>query len=552
MSRKSSHSPSPHRGPLLFLFATWGTFFVALFGRMMLFRPDGLYMGHNVVWSDWALHVALAQRFATLPVADWFVTHPLYAGGKLTYPFVVNMISGLLMRIGTPLTWAFAIPSIVCVFAFIAGVYFLFFHLLRSRAQAVVGIFLFFLSAGMGFVPFLRDVFTHHNWASLAYPPQDFSRLGQLSWETSNAITGMILPQRALLLGMTIGVWALAAIIKVFGRKKEPSDGWLLMLAGAGIGLLPITHPHSLISIAIILLVIFVSYRTAWQRWLFLGFPAALIGIPLYLKFVGGGIENPHFFSLSLGWTATSFGGWFAQWFWQWGLTLPLAGISMWILWRFGNGVSRSFFLGCFVLFLVGNIVQFQPIAWDNSKVFLWSYLGFCGLTAAFLVGLWRSHGLVRPLAVALLITLTATGLLEMIRLQRVDQHTYLVTSQEDINLGEQIREETYTTDRFLTAPVHNHFITLWAVRPILLGYTAWVYNYGFNYAQREADVKSIYTGTTDAISLLRDYGVSYVVIGPAEKNAFTVNEDFFSSRFPVAFKNSQNTVYDTRKVLAH
>lgn len=549
MSRKKP-SPLSHRAPLLLLFGTWGTFFVALFARMITIRPDGLYMGHNVVWSDWALHIALAQRFALLPTADWFMTHPLYAGGKLTYPFVVNLISGLLMRAGVPLTWAFAVPSILCVLAFITGLYFLFYYLLRSRTQSVVAIFIFFLSAGMGFVPFLREVITNNNWALFAYPPQDYSRLGQLSWETSNVITGMILPQRALLLGMTIGVWAMAATVKVLSRKKEPLDWLLLTFAGIGIGLLPITHPHSLIAMMVILGVIFVTYRTEWQRWFFLGAPAALIGIPLYLKFVGGGIENEHFFSLAWGWTATGFGGWFAQWFWQWGLTLPLATISMIILWRFGNGISRSFFLGCFALFGLANIVQFQPIAWDNAKIFLWAYLGFCGLASAFLIGLWRSHGIVRPLAVAFFVMVTATGMLEMIRLQRVDQHTYIVTSQEDMNLADLIREETYTTDRFLTAPSHNHFITLWAVRPILLGYTAWVYNYGFNYTQREADVKAMYTGTTDAISLLRDYHVSYVVVGPAEKNVFTINEAFFSSRFPVAFKNSKNTVYDTRKVL--
>jgi hypothetical protein len=58
------------------------------------------------------------------------------------------------------------------------------------------------------------------------------------------------------------------------------------------------------------------------------------------------------------------------------------------------------------------------------------------------------------------------------------------------------------------------------AGRPVLHGFITWPWSHGYDFAERDADVKTIYTGASQAVELLRYYGVEYVYFGAAEENA--------------------------------
>ena len=90
----------------------------------------------------------------------------------------------------------------------------------------------------------------------------------------------------------------------------------------------------------------------------------------------------------------------------------------------------------------------------------------------------------------------------------------------------------------------------IWGLRPILLGYTAWALNYGFNYQQRELDMRVMFLGGLETEELLKKYQISYVVIGPTEIYDLNANEDYFSLSFPVTFQNQNYRIYDTRSIL--
>src|SRR3989344_5604138 len=103
MWRLLQKSIKGHLGYLLFLILTLGSYFSIVFWKILNFKPDGLYAGHVNVWSDWSLHIAIANIFAFKSPQYWFSYHPLYAGGKFTYPFLADFISGMLMRLGISL-----------------------------------------------------------------------------------------------------------------------------------------------------------------------------------------------------------------------------------------------------------------------------------------------------------------------------------------------------------------------------------------------------------------------------------------------------------------
>ena len=517
-------------------------------------RPEGLYVGHENVWSDWALHISMVNTFAFKNPQYWFSYHPLYAGGQMTYPFLTNFISGMLIRIGMPLPMSLILPSIIFFLALIMGMYFLWFLLLRSKFQAVIATSIFFLSSGPGFLTFLKQFIESPMLNPVSYLVKEFSRLPEYGWNGGNVVTAILLPQRSFLLGMTMGVWAIlglgTALIKdYFGLKQRRTT---MVIAGIIAGIMPISHMHSFIVVIMISFFLCLDSFRNWRLILWYIIPAGIISSFLYFTFIHGGIETSSFFSKLIGWVAKDgLWGWIIMWIRIWGVMLPAAIFSFIFVHKRMSSLAIAFFTASFFIFIVGNLFLFQPIQWDNAKLFAWAYFGFSGLVTFLIADLWNKKiNSARFFALIILITVIFTGVLELGLLQRVSEHTYQVTSQDDIRLGLKIREETEPLARFLTAPQHNHFVMIWGLRPILLGYTAWALNYGFNYQQRELDMRVMFLGGLETEELLKKYQISYVVIGPTEIYDLNANEDYFSLSFPVTFQNQNYRIYDTRSIL--
>lgn len=536
-----------HRVSLLLLYGTWGTYFVVLFSRIIRFTQEGLVLGHVNVWSDWALHIGMAHIFASKPPSLWFAYHPMYAGGKFTYPFVTNLVSGLLMRLGLPLELAFILPSIAFVLLLLLGLYALGYIVLRSQRQSLVALSLFFLSAGMGFFGWVRDIIADPSLAQLLYPLKEYSRFDQFQWYSGNVIVGMLLPQRSFLLGLTMAVWILVILFRLLGVRDQRQYHLLSVMAGVGAGLLPIVHTHSFMAVVLISVLACFSQLHAWRSWIWFALPASLVSLMCVSIFIIGGIESSEFMRWSLGWTNTKgVIGWLSQWWLQWGLMLPLALVGLGLTWKSATLPYRVMVMSAVILFCVGNVVLFQPIPWDNAKLFLWAYLGFSFAATSLLAHWWQYRGWGRVVVILATFFLVATGTLEVIRLQAIDRNSFLETARSEIIVGDTIRSTTDPQAIFLTAPVHNHFVMVWGARPILMGYPAWVMNYGFLYHEREQDMQRMYEGR-DAEALLARYNITYVVIGPDERRHFMVNDAFYEQYEPPAFRSSTTRIYKVR-----
>jgi hypothetical protein len=504
----------------------------------------------------------MVNIFAYKNPQDWFAYHPIYADGKFTYGFLTNFISGMLIRAGFSLDLALILPSLLYIFSLLLGMYSLFNLVLRSQSQGLVAISLFFLSSGLGFIDFIVQLIQDHslnNFLNLSFFEQtlDYTRQEQYQWYSGNVIVGMLLPQRAFLLGITLAIWALVGILYVFldDPKNQQEHQLILFISSLLSGILAITHMHSLIALFFILIPVFIVSYQQWQKSLFYYIiPTTIFALTLYLIFISGGIESSKFMRWTPGWASQGgFGGWMMMWLKLWGLMIPVAVFGFSRL----SGRSpeiKAFFFGFFLLFGVANLITFQPIPWDNSKLFLWVYLGFSGLAAKSLSLTWTAKTqwkIIDKLSVIfLVIILSFSGFLELVRLQT--SNYLLITSNDDIRLGIKIRERTDTLARFLTATSHNHLIMVWAARPIFMGYTAWVANFGFLYEQREKDLKLMFKGSENTANLLKKYRISYVVIGPSELNDFQANEEYYQSHFPLAFQNQHYRIYDVRSLWSH
>lgn len=539
----------PHARHLFFLLSSFGLYFFLLFKNVFIFTDEGFYVNHVHVWSDWSLHIAMANIFALKDPGDWFAYHPFFAGGKFTYAFLTNLVSGLLMRAGVPLAPAFIVPSITYVLLLIIGLYFVYYLVLKSRGAAALGVSLFFLSAGPGFFRFFKDLAQDPSWQRFLFPTQDFSRLEEYQMYAGNFVNGMLLPQRAFLLGMTIAVWVLVGFLVVL-RKPANSryNRVILFLTGTLAGILPIAHMHSLIVLVITTgLISFVNFKR-WRELVWFVAPAALISSFFFFNFVYGGIENPEFMIIHLGWTAEqNLVAWLIMWWRIWGVALVTGIAGLWFLRKEGN-VSMPFFVGLWFVFALANIVIFQPIWWDNTKLFLWVYIGIAGSSALLLVKLWQNTLPYKLLSLALFLMLSLTGAIELGRLQQLENNKVFFATYQEINLGKKIREQTDSRAVFLTNTAHNHPVMLWGVRSISMGYTAWALNFGFDYQPREQAIRTIYQGGAETNDLLKELKIDYIVIGPGEQSSMNANQAYFDKHFPIFMKDGAYTIYTVPK----
>jgi hypothetical protein len=85
--------------------------------------------------------------------------------------------------------------------------------------------------------------------------------------------------------------------------------------------------------------------------------------------------------------------------------------------------------------------------------------------------------------------------------------------------------------------------------RPVLRSATPWLWSHGYEFRQRESDVRRIYAGTVDAAELLRFYHVDYVYLGDAERSDVKANDAFFDANLPAIYHSQTITIYDARKL---
>lgn len=507
-----------------------------LLPHLLWIDSDGVWVGQEHLWSDWPWHIAMMRQLAE---GTW--THPLIAGEPLRYPFAMALLSAGLLKLGASIQHAFLLPILPLWFLLLAGMHKFWTQHFKNPWLALLPIFLFFCSAGPGVLNWFADI-RMQGLDALFFPPKEYGRALEewnYQWYSGNYLVGMILPQRAFLPGMTLTVWLLCGLQAARTRKH-----WLLL--GLGAGCMPIVHMHSSLALLVFGAALLWPHRSRWREWSLAFVPGALLAIILYASFLHSTTPYPNFVQLQIGYQASNLLDWLLMWWRFWGFALPATLLGWFFL---PKGSSRRIILAAAMLFLIANLVLFQPIAWDNSKVFLWAYFGFCGAMTSLVALLWRQSKSGKILSGLLLLLLTLTGIAELLRLTHTQHNLAQVISATDLRLAERIHAETPAGSRFLTSmDIAN--AALWAGRPIFLGFGGWMSNFGFDHTEREADLKTMFAGIENAKKLLEKYHIDYVMIGPGERYNWQVNENWYKKNYPLVIQVEDRSVYQIKNML--
>lgn len=502
----------------------------AVFDRAMLEDTGGIGTGVDHNLGDLPFHIGVITGFAhggNLPPE-----HTELAGAPLTYPILADFAAALLVKSGMGLREALLAENLALAWA-LAGLMFRFAkRLTGDAAAAFLSLALLFLSGGLGFALFLRDLSASGLGAGefLWRLPRDYTITwtGELRW--GNVLTTLLIPQRSLLLGapLALAVWTLWWT--VLATPCDPARERRAM-AGAGLlaGLLPLAHVHAFLSVLGTGACLALLFRRP-RAWVCFFVPALALGAPqIAWLAAGSAVKGGSVLAWQIGWDR---GGRNALWFWftNSGLLLPLLGAA---LWRLRREQVLRFYAPFLLLFVVPNVLRLSPWIWDNIKFLFFWHVASLPLVAGLLARLWRRRGITRWCAAGLAGSLLLSGGLDVWRVAS-RQIAREIFDAEAVAFAAGPLRATPPRALILHAPTYNSPVYL-AGRRSLLGYPGHIWSQGLDAGAREEEIVRIYAGGEGAEALVARYGVDYMLLGPQERSSLPVNDAFLARYGTVA-----------------
>jgi hypothetical protein len=494
-------------------------------------------MDRSVLQSDGAILTGVEHNLGDLPFHLSITTslawgenlppeHPELLGARLTYPFLADFVAAMLLRTGADLRGAFVLQGAFLLVA-LAGLLVHWGRTLTNRVgAAILTPVLFFLSGGLGFAMLPGELtLTGKSLPSLLLSlSHDYTilRTGTLRW--GNVVTTLLLPQRSLLLGLPL--FASAALLVFRGLHAEGRDARRLFL-GAGViaSLLPLAHAHGFAVLFSVSAALFVVLRRKAGANLLL--PLLLVALPqLAWMAWGSSVRLSHFVGFHLGWDR---GDQNAVWFWlaNAGLFLPLYALAFLVRPPRSPRWLMAFQLAFLPVFVVPNLLRLSPWIWDNVKFFVYWFVAAVPLVALLLCRLWDKGRLARFGVAIGVLALTLSGALDLWRVASA-QVELRIFDAPGVRLARTVLASLPPRAVILHAPTYDSPVYLSGRRSVL-GYPGHIWSQGLDAGSREADIRQIYSGGSDARSMIERYGIDFILVGPREWTEVPPNERFLS-----------------------
>ncbi len=539
-----------------------------VFDRAMVELPDGVYTGVQNNYGDLPFHLSIITSFAD--GANFPPEDPTFAGARFTYPFIVDLVAACFVRAGATLRQALMLENYVLALAFVGVLHRFTLKLTRDWAAGLIAPALVLFSGGLGFWHIWNDPrWTEKGLVGILMDlPQQYTITPDTGYRWGNSLTTLLIPQRGILLGFPLALivftiwWALSERDeegksegknrKVKNKKAQtsapaPSASSLvhalrlpcvrrMAMAGAVAGLLPLVHAHSFVVVMVVGagVALLTGGLKDWRAWAAFFAVAVVVAAPqMWWATHGSSVRASDFFGWSFGWDR---GEENVLWFWfkNTGLFIPLLFAAL--LWRERVGDAAQplvprrlllFYLPFTLCFIVPNLIKLAPWVWDNIKVIYFWFLASVPLVALLLARLMRGNRYMRAGAIALLLTLTLAGALDVWSVaSRATE--FRIFDADGVRFAETVKQVTRPRATILHEPTFDTPIFLTGRRSVM-GYPGHIGSHGIDWEGRWREVKQIYSGAAAAEKLLAKYGVEFVVVGPHERREAPVNETFFS-----------------------
>jgi len=531
-------------------------------------RADGLWAGHEYIWSDWPTHLALVTRFAS---GDGFPPQNVHlAGLPLSYHYLSDLTPASFVMLGMDPIGALELHSFVLSILAALAIWAFARRLTGRHSAATLAMVLFLMGAGLGWVAQVASVDTGQGpIQGLLAEPWDPKTQAAAHIRVFNPYIAFLMSQRAYLYGLPIAMLVLSAVQVAAARRSVR----LFVTAGAVAGLLPLSHLPTLLAMAIVVPVLALALvARPWRLrsipfagWFAFGVTWVAVSAPQLLTQLGGGSGALSATRPQLGWVAGEgeFGDdWLSFWIRNAGLLgiLCLIAIVVGFLDRHARPGDRLLpprafrtLLALQVIFVVVNVVVFQPWDWDNHKILIYWMLSAAILSAVLLVVIWRRVRDWRPVGRLLVRTALACAVVGIVAGPVLENlwmiqggGRYRMLTADQVALADLVRDVVPPGSVVVSGMGSHDAVQMLSGRQVLMGYWGQLWVSGIPYAEREAEVLRIYRLGADADQLMRRYRVGAVVIGPDELSRLQADGDGFAERYRLLGSSGVYRVFGT------
>lgn len=210
----------------------------------------------------------------------------------------------------------------------------------------------------------------------------------------------------------------------------------------------------------------------------------------------------------------------------------------------FLRGDRMRLFLGAAALFVLGNLVAFQPNPYDDNKLL---YIWYMIVDIQVCIWLWeqmeklRSRALAAVAAALVIVLGTLSGGMSMLR-ESVGE--YQLFSHAQVEAAAFITENTPADSLFLTGVTHLNPPAVLAGRNILCGPGLYLHWHGIDYTERESQIGPMYQDGAVFETYAEMYGVDYVYISQTERSAYAVDLDYFTDHYPLIYDQDGISIF--------
>lgn len=570
---------------------------------------DGVVYSSQATYGDMSMHLGFITSIAeqqTFPPQ-----YSILPGTKLSYPFLSDSISSSLYVWGCDIRLAYMLPMFFAGAQVMLGAWLLFDVWLKDKGKALFAWVLFFLNGGFGFMYFLNgeESFAEAMTRLFTGFYQTPTNLVDENIRWVNMIADMLLPQRATLFGYAVLFFALYLLYRAVFEGEEKLFPLVGVLGGA-LPMIHTHSFLALVLVSGCWLLMWlvkeckITSAYGFAKKLLVGLVALMQVMQLALSISGK--RETDMLMLVLLMFALMFVcvmvwllcGYCRRYTWRplvktWGVYLVIAAVlalPQLFIWTFGQATGEHFLRGYFnwaniddnyiwfyvknlgvalllfvpgcllagrkftaigspilLIWLIAELVVFQPNVYDNNKLLYVAYLLMCGVAADFGMNLLRKipnsfvKGAVGAVAV-FLCTISA-----VLTLGRECVAEYQLLERDQVALAEYIMEHTEPGDKILTNTRHNNAVAVLTGRNIQCGSGSYLYFHGLNYGEQESAVRTMYEEPAVYPDAFAYWDIDYIMVSAYERSSYAVDESSIAAMFPCVYDADGVRLYQVK-----
>ena len=520
--------------------------------HMVMPASDGSLWCGQSTYGDLCMHLAFATSFRDMQFPPSYV---LLADTPMAYPYLSDSLSTSMMLLGMGENMALVFPGTLMMALTYAGFMLLSTTVLGGRRKAVfVAALLFFFNGGLGFL-YDFDMAGRDGFARVAEIFTGYYRTPanqpELNLRFSNVVADLMIPQRSLLAGWAVGIPALYLLIT--GEREGSMRQTLLLALVASV--LPLVHTHTFLALGLFsggfYIGRLITRPKAERRGILARAGAYLalvcaLGLPNVLgtavrQTVEGGSLRFQF-----NWVNNSGGnGMIDGYFWFWIKNAGLPFVLM--LCACLDARRRGYLdivLGMAAVYVVAELILFQPNEYDNNKLFYIWYMFACVLAADYGSMIMQRMGYLRGRYLLCGLFIAVSVFSGALSIARETVSGYQLFSKNAVDAGRWIDEHTDKDAVFLTGQQHINPVCTLAGRQIVCGSSLYVFFHGLNYAQQERDCTAFYADPAGRADVLEAYGVDYIYVSDYERAEKEIDMQALEETYTLVYENPDVRIY--------